>query len=84
MIEETKKIILNALKNNTRENTKTVYAFTNENMRDYLKGINNECTLSICSSGDQYFNLVGLNAKEIDLVDTNFLTEYYTLGIKQH
>ncbi len=84
MLEETKKIILDALKNNTRNtHDLAVYAFTNENLKDCLKETKGKDALSICSSGDQYLNLVGSNFKNIDLIDINPLTEYYTLGIKQ-
>lgn len=84
MLEEVKKVILNALQTNDRSrNNLAVYAFTNENIKAYLEGINGKSTLSICSSGDQYLNLIGNNFEDIDLIDMNPLTEYYTLGIKQ-
>lgn len=84
MLEEIKLIILNALQTNDRSrNDLAVYAFTNENIKAYLEGINGKIVLSICSSGDQYLNLIRNNFEDIDLIDMNPLTEYYTLGIKQ-
>ena len=84
MLKEVKKVILNALQKNDRnKNDLAVYAFTNENVKAYLKGINGKSSLSICSSGDQYLNLIENNFEDIDLIDINPLTEYYTLGIKQ-
>lgn len=84
MLEETKKIIKNALTNNDRRtNYLSVYAFTNENIKDYLKGVEGNIALAICSSGDQYLNLIHQNFNHIDLIDTNPLTEYYALGIKK-
>lgn len=84
MLEEVKKVILNALQTNDRSrNNLAVYAFTNENIKAYLEGINGSSALSVCSSGDQYFNLIGQNFLDIDLIDINPLAEYYALGIKQ-
>ena len=84
LLKEVKSIILNALEKNSRTtNTLSVYAFTNENISGYLKDVNGDIALSVCSSGDQYLNLVCRGFSEIDLVDTNPLTEFYTLGIKQ-
>ena len=84
MLEEVKRVILNALQANDRSrNNLAVYAFTNENIKAYLEGITGKNVLSICSSGDQYLNLIGNNFEDIDLIDINPLTEYYTLGIKQ-
>lgn len=84
MLEEVKKVILNALQTNDRSrNNLAVYAFTNENIKAYLEGINGKSALSICSSGDQYLNLIENHFLDIDLIDINPLTEYYALGIKQ-
>ena len=84
MIEELKQSILNALKNNTRKiNDFAVYAFTNECIDEYLKKLTGTNALSVCSSGDQYLNLIGYNFKNINLIDINPLTEYYALGIKR-
>ena len=84
MLEEVKKVILNALQTNDRSrNNLAVYAFTNENIKAYLEGIKGRSALSVCSSGDQYFNLIGQNFLDIDLIDINPLAEYYALGIKQ-
>lgn len=84
MIEELKQSILNALKNNTRKiNDFAVYAFTNECIDEYLKKLTGTNVLSVCSSGDQYLNLIGYNFKNINLIDINPLTEYYALGIKR-
>ena len=84
MLEEVKKVILNALQTNDRSrNNLAVYAFTNENIKAYLEGIKGKSALSVCSSGDQYFNLIGQNFLDIDLIDINPLAEYYALGIKQ-
>ena len=84
MLKETKTNIKNALMNNERKtNDLSVYAFTNENIKDYLKGVEGNIALAICSSGDQYLNLIHQNFNHIDLIDTNPLTEYYALGIKK-
>ena len=84
MIKEIKDILLNTLKTNAQIHHKyEVYAFTNENIDAYLKGVHGKNALSVCSSGDQYLNLINYGFKTIDLMDLNPLTEYYTLGIKQ-
>ncbi len=84
MIEELNQSILNALKNNIRTpNPYSVYAFTNECISKYLKGITGFSALSICSSGDQYLNLIYQDFKRINLIDINPLANYYALGIKE-
>lgn len=82
MIKDIQDLILNALKNKQYSRSQ-VYAFTNENIKGYLKRIKGDNVLSICSSGDQYLNLLNHGFSNIDLVDINPLTEYYALGIKQ-
>ena len=82
MIKDIQDLILNALKNKQYSSFQ-VYAFTNENIKGYLKRIKGDNVLSICSSGDQYLNLLNHGFSNIDLVDINPLTEYYALGIKQ-
>ena len=83
LLVQVKFIILNALKNNIKTHTERVYAFTNENVDGYLKEVRGDSALSICSSGDQYFNLVIHGFSTVHLIDTNPLSEYYTLGIKR-
>lgn len=82
MIKDIQDLILNALKNKQYSSFQ-VYAFTNENIKGYLKRIKGDNVLSICSSGDLYLNLLNHGFSNIDLVDINPLTEYYALGIKQ-
>ncbi|MBE6154074.1 MAG: DUF3419 family protein [Firmicutes bacterium] len=86
LIIELKAYILQAIRDNTLRNNLQVYAFTNENISGYL----NKCklkkedkVLSICSSGDHLYNLLSLGINNIDLIDINPLTEYYTLGLKK-
>lgn len=83
LLVQVKFIILNALKNNIKTHTERVYAFTNENVDGYLKEVRGDSALSICSSGDQYLNLVIHGFSTVHLIDTNPLSEYYTLGIKR-
>ena len=84
LLKTVKQIILNALENNDRTLNKiSVYAFTNENIAAYLRDVKGDIALSICSSGDQYLNLISHGFTVIDLVDINPLTEYYALGIKK-
>lgn len=82
MIKDIQDLILNALKNKQYSSFQ-VYAFTNENIKGYLKRIKGDNVLSICSSGDQYLNLLNHGFSNIDLVDINPLTEYYALGISK-
>lgn len=83
LLVQVKFIILNALKNNIKTHTERVYAFTNENVDGYLKEVRGDSALSICSSGDQYLNLVIHGFSTVHLIDTNPLSEYYSLGIKR-
>lgn len=56
-----------------------VYLFSNENIKGFTNKIsfNNNKILTVCSSGDQAFNLIYNGAKEVDLFDINIFTKYY-------
>jgi len=56
-----------------------IYLFTNENIRGFSKKIPfiNNKVLTVCSSGDQAFNLILNEALEVDLFDINILAKYY-------
>lgn len=84
LVQIIKQIILQALNSNLY-NKDAVYAFTNENIAGYLESQKIEKSakvLSICSGGDHLLNLGVKNVLNVDLVDTNPMTEYFTLGIK--
>ena len=62
------------------------YFWTNENVREVLdlENIDNlKRALTVLSSGDQLFSLVGKNISQIDTFDINYLAEYYVLGLKK-
>lgn len=63
-----------------------VYFSTNENIKEYIEksNLNNKHNaLSVMASGDHSFNLIEKDILNIDTFDTNALTEFYVLGIKQ-
>lgn len=87
---EIKQIILTVIKDNLKINDfalnkNQVYVFTNENIAGYIRdldlngGVN---ALSVCSGGDHLLNLGVKDVLDVDLVDINPITEYFTLGIK--
>lgn len=82
-----KLLILESLKDNKQiDSNFQVYAFTNENIGEYLSKLElkeKNKVLSVCSSGDHLFNLKVLSIKDIDLIDINPLTEYYVLGLRK-
>ena len=55
-----------------------LYLFTNENLKNITKKIDfkNKKILTVCSSGDQYFNFLLEQPQKIDIFDINKLTEY--------
>lgn len=57
----------------------SLYLFSNENIGGFTKKLSfkNNKILTVCSSGDQAFNLIYNKAKEIDLFDINIFTKYY-------
>lgn len=84
LLQKIKQVILQALNSNLY-NKDSVYAFTNENIAGYLKNQkidSNSKVLSICSGGDHLLNLGVKKVLNVDLVDINPMTEYFTLGIK--
>lgn len=54
-----------------------VYAFTNENIGEYMPNLTGKSVLTVASSGDHYFQAVYNGAKEVDCFDINRLTIYY-------
>ena len=60
-----------------------IYLFTNENIKGFLDKISfkNGKVLTICSSGDQAFNLILNGANSVDLFDINIFTKYYFKNI---
>jgi len=59
-------------------NYQSIYLFTNENLNALNNKINlnNKRIITVCSSGDQYFNFLMQNPLDIVLYDINVLTEY--------
>jgi len=57
----------------------STYMFSNENINGFIKKIslNERQVLTVCSSGDQAFNLVLNGASKVDLFDINRFTKYY-------
>ncbi len=88
LMAEVKQLILEVLQDKAKLNSFNplqVYAFTNENIAGYLKNleINPDANiLTICSGGDHLLNLGVKKFRNIDLIDINPMTEYFTLGIK--
>ena len=60
-------------------NFSSTYMFSNENINGFIKkiSINKKNALTVCSSGDQAFNLVLNGAYKVDLFDINGFTKYY-------
>ena len=65
---------------------KSVYLWTNEDIKNTLKHINinnKEKALTVLSSGDHLFNLLVDGYKKVDTFDINKLSEYTSLGLKR-
>ena len=78
--------ILKRLRDNIVSNDLAVYAFTNENINDYLNKLKKDKidkVLTVLASGDHLYNLALIKPPLVDLVDINPLTEYYALGFKK-
>lgn len=91
LLERIKQVILEVINDKSKINDfginkEQVYAFTNENIAGYMGQIkipnSNAKALSVCSGGDHLLNLGVKNYLNVDLVDVNPMTEYFTLGIK--
>ena len=56
-----------------------VYLFATENISGFTKKLsfNDNNVLTVCSSGDQAFNLILNGANSVDLFDINIFTKYY-------
>lgn len=63
----------------SNKNFSSTYMFTNENINGFIRkfSLNNKCVLTVCSSGDQAFNLILDGATKVDLFDINGFTKYY-------
>jgi len=71
---------------NSFSNYQKGYLFTNENINGYLNIANikeHSSALTVTSSGDHAFNLVGQGILDIDTFDINYLSEYIALGLKR-
>lgn len=82
---KTKELIENYIKYHKRFSNR-VYSYTNENIKSYLNNFDfndKNNALSVLSSGDQVFNLIHNGITNIDTFDSNYLTEFYSLGIKK-
>ena len=82
---KTKKLIENYIKYHNAFSNR-VYSYTNENIKSYLNNFDfndKNSALSVLSSGDQVFNLIHNGITNIDTFDSNYLTEFYSLGIKK-
>lgn len=72
---EVKKVVFNELdRERTFTDYDTSYIFTTENISGYIPCLEDMDVLSVCSSGDHYFNSVLYGAKRVDLFDINRLT----------
>lgn len=83
--EYTKELIYNYIKYHVSFFNR-VYPCTNENISEYLKYfdfLGKNSAISVLSSGDHIFNLIHNGISNIDSFDNNYLTEYYSLGIKK-
>lgn len=58
------------------------YLFTTENISGYMPDLSGKRVLSVCSSGDHYFNALIKGAKQIDLFDINRLS-FMVLKLKK-
>lgn len=56
-----------------------IYLFTNENIKAITNNISflNKEVLTVCSSGDQIFNMLLAGSKSIDAFDINIFTKYF-------
>lgn len=54
-------------------NYSSCYLFTTENIKGYMCGLENKDVLTVCSSGEHYFNALLNGAKKVDLFDINKL-----------
>ena len=84
-LEKTKELIENYIKYHNAFSNR-VYSYTNENIKSYLNNFdfnNKNSALSVLSSGDHVFNLIHNGITSIDAFDSNYLTEFYSLGIKK-
>lgn len=82
---KTKELIENYIKYHNAFSNR-VYSYTNENIKSYLNNFDfndKNSALSVLSSGDQVFNLIHNGITNIDTFDSNYLTEFYSLGIKK-
>lgn len=82
---KTKELIENYIKYHNAFSNR-VYSYTNENICSYLNNFDfndKSNALSVLSSGDQVFNLIHNGITSIDAFDSNYLTEFYSLGIKK-
>lgn len=82
---KTKELIENYIKYHNAFSNR-VYSYTNENIKSYLNNFDfndKSNALSVLSSGDQVFNLIHNGITNIDTFDSNYLTEFYSLGIKK-
>lgn len=82
---KTKELIENYIKYHNAFSNR-VYSYTNENIKSYLNNFDfndKNSALSVLSSGDQVFNLIHNGITNIDAFDSNYLTEFYSLGIKK-
>lgn len=84
-LEKTKELIENYIKYHNAFSNR-VYSYTNENIKSYLNNFDfndKNSALSVLSSGDHVFNLIHNGITSIDAFDSNYLTEFYSLGIKK-
>ena len=60
-------------------NYASIYLFATENISGFTNKIpfSNKKILTVCSSGDQTFNLVFNGALEVELFDINIFSKYY-------
>lgn len=65
--------------NFSNNNFSSTYMFSNENINGFMKKISldKENALTVCSSGDQAFNLILNGVSKVDLFDINGFTKYY-------
>ena len=63
----------------SNNNFSSTYMFSNENINGFMKKISldKKSVLTVCSSGDQAFNLILNGASNVDLFDINGFTKYY-------
>ena len=56
----------------------SMYMFTNENIKEITKKLNlsNKNILTVCSSGDQYFNFLLEKNTDVAVYDINIISKY--------